>query len=196
MAKHLSCKSKQCIMLFSLAILDKCCVPASKSPPPETGRLSSVCCNKISTDGMACTADVLFFFPLDISGVWKVQDHGASRLTVSGGQACWLIDGRLFTGMAGGAGGWWRSLCRGQSLQWCPTLCDPMDHSPPGSSVHGIHSPGKDTGVGCHALLQGMFPPQGSNPYLLHLLHWQAGSFQLAPPRKPMELSGFSFIKS
>ena len=29
-------------------------------------------------------------------------------------------------------------LCRAQSLQLCPTLCDPMDHSLPGSSVHGI----------------------------------------------------------
>ena len=35
-----------------------------------------------------------------------------------------------------------------------PTLCDPMEFSPPGSSVHG-DSPGKSTGVGCHALLQG-----------------------------------------
>ena len=35
---------------------------------------------------------------------------------------------------------------------------------------------GKDTGVGCHALLQGIFPTQGSNPLLLCLLHWQAGS--------------------
>ena len=32
-------------------------------------------------------------------------------------------------------------------------------------------SPGKNTGVGCHALLQGIFPPQGSNPCLLCLLH-------------------------
>ena len=37
-------------------------------------------------------------------------------------------------------------------------------------------SPGKTTGVGCHALLQGIFPTQGLNPRLLHLLHWQAGS--------------------
>ena len=44
----------------------------------------------------------------------------------------------------------------------CPTLCDPMDCSPPGSSVHG-DSPGKNTRVGCHALLQGIFPTQGSN---------------------------------
>ena len=51
--------------------------------------------------------------------------------------------------------------------QLCPTLCDPMDCSPPGSSVHR-DSPGKNTGVGCYALLQGIFPPQGSNPGLLH----------------------------
>ena len=38
--------------------------------------------------------------------------------------------------------------------QSCPTLCDPMICSPSGSSVHG-DSPGKNTGVGCHALLQG-----------------------------------------
>ena len=47
-------------------------------------------------------------------------------------------------------------------LQLCPTLCDPMDYSPPGSSVHG-DSPGKNTEVGCHALLHGIFPTQGSN---------------------------------
>ena len=43
------------------------------------------------------------------------------------------------------------------------TLCDPMEHSPPGSSVYG-ESPGKNTGVGCHALLQGNFQIQGLNP--------------------------------
>ena len=48
-----------------------------------------------------------------------------------------------------------------------PTLWDPMDCSPPGSSVHG-DSPGKNTGVGCHALLQGIFPIQGLNPGLPH----------------------------
>ena len=35
----------------------------------------------------------------------------------------------------------------------------PMDCNPPGSSVHG-DSPSKNTGVGCHALLQGVFPIQ------------------------------------
>ena len=40
--------------------------------------------------------------------------------------------------------------------------------------------------MGCHALLQGIFPTQGSNPQLLSLLHWQAGSLPLAPPGKPV----------
>ena len=38
--------------------------------------------------------------------------------------------------------------------QLCPTLCEPVDCSLLGSSVYG-DSPGKTTGVGCHALLQG-----------------------------------------
>ena len=58
-----------------------------------------------------------------------------------------------------------------------------MDRSLPGFSVHG-DSPGKNTGVGCHALLQGIFLSQGLNPCLLQLLHWQASSVPLAPPGK------------
>ena len=44
----------------------------------------------------------------------------------------------------------------------CPALCNPMDYRPPGPSVHG-DSPGKNTGVGCHAFLQRIFPTQGLN---------------------------------
>jgi len=42
-----------------------------------------------------------------------------------------------------------------KSLESCPTLCDPMDGSPPGSPGPW-ESPGKNTGVGCHFLLQCM----------------------------------------
>ena len=49
-------------------------------------------------------------------------------------------------------------------------------------------SPGKNTGVGCHALVQGIFLTQGLNQRLLCLLHRQAGSLQLAPPGKPSQL--------
>ena len=44
---------------------------------------------------------------------------------------------------------------------------------------------GKNTGVGCHALLQGIFPTQGSNACLLCFLHWQGGSLLLDLPGKP-----------
>ena len=44
----------------------------------------------------------------------------------------------------------------------------------------------ENTGVGCHLLLQGIFPTQGSNPHLLCLLHWQVDSLSLAPPGKPI----------
>ena len=53
-----------------------------------------------------------------------------------------------------------------KSLHLCLILCNPMECSPPGSTVHG-DSPGKNTGVGCHALLQGIFPAQGWNLCLL-----------------------------
>ena len=63
----------------------------------------------------------------------------------------------------------------------------------PRSCVHG-DSRGKNTEVGCHALLQGIFPTQESNPHLLHLLHWQADSFPLAPPGKPCRAPAISQI--
>ena len=49
-------------------------------------------------------------------------------------------------------------------IQSCPTLCKSMDCSPPGSSVHGILR----ARVGCHFLLQGIFPTQGWNLGLMH----------------------------
>ena len=117
--------------------------------------------------------------------------------------------------------------------QSCLTLCDPMDCSPPGSSVHGIsqasvlewvqvssvqllshvrlfatpwmaalqaslsitnswsllkiHVHRVGDGVGSYFLLQGIFLTQGSNPYLLCFLHWQADSLPLVQPGKPQK---------
>ena len=69
----------------------------------------------------------------------------------------------------GGGGAWMPPCCAVLCLvtQLWLTLCDLMNCSPPSSSVHG-DSPGKNTGVGRHALLQGIFPIQGLNPPLLH----------------------------
>ena len=50
----------------------------------------------------------------------------------------------------------------------CLTLCDPTRFLCPWDY------PDKNTGAGCHFLLQGIFSTQGLNPNLIHLLHWQA----------------------
>ena len=57
--------------------------------------------------------------------------------------------------------------CNCLVAQSCLTLFNAMDCSLPGSSVHE-DSPGKNPGVGCHALLQGIVPTQSLNPGLLH----------------------------
>jgi len=51
--------------------------------------------------------------------------------------------------------------------QLCPTLCNPVECSPP-RLLCPWNSLGKNTGVGCHVLLQGIFPTQGSNLGLPH----------------------------
>ena len=72
--------------------------------------------------------------------------------------SCWHRPGRL-PGGGDAEAGW----CVGSHLQlFRANAC-----SPPGFSVLG-DSPGKNAGVGCHALLQGIFLIQGSNPSLLH----------------------------
>ena len=70
--------------------------------------------------------------------------------------------------------------------QLCLTLCGPVDCSPPGSFVHG-DSPGKTTAVGCHALLQGIYPTQGLNPGLLHcrwILYRMSYSYKIETTEK------------
>ena len=67
-------------------------------------------------------------------------------------------------------------MCACSVAQSCPTLCDPTDCSPPGSSVHG-DSASKNTRVGSHFLLKGIFLTQGLNQ---RLMHWQADSLPLS----------------
>ena len=79
----------------------------------------------------------------------------------------------------------------------CPTLCDHMDSSPWASSVHA-DSPGKNTWVGCHALLQRIFPTQGLNPGLpnckqiLHHLGHQGSPGEIILKKKK---SSFEIIR-
>ena len=68
-------------------------------------------------------------------------------------------------------------MCVHAQLQLCLTLCDLMDYSLQGSFLRPWDFPGKNTGVGCHFLLWGIFPTQGSNP---GLLRWQENSLPLS----------------
>ena len=65
----------------------------------------------------------------------------------------------------------WGRICSQAHCVHCVRAqsCNPLGCSPIGSFVHGMFQT-KNTGVGCHFLLQGIFLTQGSNPCLLHLL--------------------------
>ena len=80
-------------------------------------------------------------------------------------------------------------------LKKANSSCSSVSHSVVSDFVqpHGLQSarlhcpwdsPGRNTGVGRHALLQGIFLTQGLNLLLLCLLYWQAGSLPLEPPEK------------
>ena len=70
--------------------------------------------------------------------------------------------------------------CASMCTLFCLTLCDPMDYSPPGSSVHGIFQTRISEWVAI-SFSRGIFPTQESNPRLLYLLHWQADSLSAEP---------------
>ena len=57
-------------------------------------------------------------------------------------------------------------VCVWGCAQTCSTLCYPMDCTRQAPLSMGF--PGKNAGVSCHFLLQGIFPIQGLNPHLLH----------------------------
>ena len=69
--------------------------------------------------------------------------------------------------------------------QSCPALCNPMDCSLPGTSVHG-NSPGKNTGVSFHSY-SGIFPTQWSNP---GLPHYKRILYHLSQEGSPLPLRG------
>ena len=76
-----------------------------------------------------------------------------------------------------------------KSLSCVPLFCYPMDCSPPGASIHR-DAPGKDIGVGCYALLQGIFPIQGSSPGLPHC---RQIPYQLSHQGSPRILEGVAY---
>ena len=96
------------------------------------------------------------------------------------------FDGRIqFLLQILGAVAEWKQPCV-HACYVASVVCDPVrpySCSPPRPLSWDF--PGKNTGVGCHSLLQGIFPVEGLNPHLSCLQHRQAGSLPLAPPGKP-----------
>ena len=80
-----------------------------------------------------------------------------------------------------------KAVCMLSCFSCVLTLCNPIACQTPVS----LGFSGKNTGVGCRALLQGLFPTQELN---LCLLHWQVGSLPLAPPGKPGQKAKCVFI--
>ena len=70
-------------------------------------------------------------------------------------------------------------------------LCNPVDCSPPDTSVRGILQARRLEWAA--ALLQGIFPTPESNPHLLRLLHWQAGSLPLPRLRSLIKMSSWVY---
>ena len=73
-----------------------------------------------------------------------------------------------------------------KSLQSCLILCNPMDYSPPGSSVHGIVQASILEWVVISSS-RGSSQPKHQTHISYIYLHWQVGSLPLAPPGKPKE---------
>ena len=106
----------------------------------------------IVTERTDAEAEAPIFWPPDVKSWLNEKDPDAGSFFHF-----------LMLGKIKGRRGWQRTRwleSESEVTQSCPTLCDPMDCSLPGSSCPWDF-PGKSTGVGCHFLLQGIFPTQG-----------------------------------
>ena len=83
-------------------------------------------------------------------------------------------------------------ILRAQSLQSCPTLCNPVDCSPPGSSIHRILQARILEGVAMPSS-RGIFPTQESESCLFQLQHCQTGSLPLHLGNSQHDIRSYGF---
>ena len=81
---------------------------------------------------------------------------------------------------------------RAKSLQSCLTLCNPVDRSPPGSSVHGILQARILEWAAMPSSRELSWPRDQT--HISYLLHWQVGSLPLVPPGKPSLQCTYSYL--
>ena len=131
-------------------------------------------CGKSGESGQGLSAGRITFGP----GV------GGPGVGIPGCQACASVlevptrEPLQVTGLKG--------VCVCVLLSYVWLFCDPVDCSPPGSTVHG-NSPDNNAGASCHSLLQGIFPTPGIQPGFPAL---QTDSLPSEPPGKPQAFSG------
>ena len=93
----------------------------------------------------------------------------------------WGSDQKIHRGNQGKRKGYFSEFCVCCCMHACSVMSDSLQPHGVGPTklLCSWNSPGKNTGVGCHFILQGIFPTEGLNPCLLGLLHWQADSLPL-----------------
>ena len=147
------------------------------------------------TDGYICVlllkspAGLSVTLPVPVWGSLAVLVGRMPRLTRAGAGAFpsgqrWLLSSALASHISQSVPELRaRGPCHWPTCVWCSVALVVSPSWRPRGLAHlaslSLDFPGKNTGVGCHALLQGIFPTQGSNPCLLRLLHWQVGSLPL-----------------
>ena len=122
---------------------------------------------------------------LEESKTWNRKNFVIDSSAINSCYLCWFHTSLLC---------WYQYqvLCCAKSSQSCPSLCDPMDGSPPGSSVHGILR-ARILGGGVAISPPGYLPHPGLEPE--SLLHWLVGSLPLAPSGKPINIISFTNYK-
>ena len=117
-------------------------------------------------------------------GRFSEYSHTSAKLRSWHRAGCFQYILAIFSGM------WSLKRAVLNELLWIPSCFSPvwLFVTPWTLSIRLLYlweSSGKNIRVGCHALLQWIFPSQGSKPHLLCLLHWQVGSLPLEPPGMP-----------
>ena len=146
----------------------------------------------VSTSASLLPMNIQDWSPLRWTGWIPLQSKGLSRVfsstTVQKQQRLIIVRIVAFCGQTQCRSPTCTCVCRGRISVKCVRACsvasvvfDSLRSHGPGRLLCPWDSPGKDTGVDCSALREGIFPTQGLNPCLLCPLHWQAGSL---PPGK------------
>ena len=127
----------------------------------------------------SCMAKWFSYVYINISVLFQIIFPYRLLQNIGYGSLCYVVGPCLVMGS--------RSLLQGMFTS-SRDLCNPgIEPRSPALQVDSLPSEllgkPKNTRMGCHAVLQGVFLTLGANSHLSYLLHWQAGSLPLSPPQ-------------